>query len=311
MIRRVRPRMLGMEDGAGRAERGARRALGRATRRWRILPSIVVIGAQRAGSTSLFYALARHPHVARPATKEVHFFDDHFWRGPGWYRSFFPLSAWRERARRRHRDLIGVDATPSYLFHPAAPARAAATVPDARLLVILRDPVARAYSHYQQARRKKIERLPFPDALAAEERRLAGEEEKLLSDPRYRSFQHLHHSYVSRGLYADQLERWLPHFPRDRLHVIFAEEFFARPGDVYTEVIRFLGLPRWEPPDFPNWNPARYPELDDETRAWLAARFAGPNAKLSRLLGRELPWGGTAEPETSCPATATAAPSSR
>jgi hypothetical protein len=306
MIRSVRASTQRLEGAAGRAERGARRLAGRATSGRRVLPSIVIIGAQRAGTTSLFDALVRHPHAARPTTKEVHFFDENFWRGLDWYRSHFPLASWQKLARRRGRDAIGIDATPNYLLHPAAPSRAAATVPEARFVVLLRDPVARAYSHYQLTRRKKVERLSFREALAAEERRLAGQEERLVVDPRYRSFQHLHHSYVSRGLYADQLDRWLAHFPKDRLHVVFAEEFFARPHDVYAETIAFLGLPSWEPLDFPNQNAARYPEMDDEARAWLAERFAKPNERLSRLLGRRLPWE-AAEQSGSSPPNQTAA----
>jgi lipopolysaccharide transport system ATP-binding protein len=282
--------------GAGKAGRGARRLLGLATKRRRILPSGLLIGAQRAGTTSLFNALARHPDVARPAVKEIHFFDDEFWRGVDWYRSFFPLSARREWARRRGRDLVAIDATPYYLLHPAVPERVAATLPEARLVVLLRDPVARAYSHYQMMRRKKIERLSFPDAIAAEEKRLAGKEKRLLANPRRRSFQHLHHSYVARGLYADQLERWLAHFPRSSLLVVFAEEFFARPQEIYSKALAHLGLVPWEASDFPNLNPAQYPEIDAETRARLAARFAEPNERLSRLLGRALPWDGVEAP---------------
>jgi Sulfotransferase domain len=297
MIRGVQADPLRFLRAAERIERAPRRVVGLATKRWRILPSVLIIGAQRAGTTSLFYALARHPDVARPVRKEIHFFDADFWRGVDWYRSFFPLAAWQKLSERRGRDSVAIDATPNYLFHPAVPERAAAVLPDARLLVVLRDPIARAHSHYQQARRKNVERLSFPDALAAEERRLTGEEERVLADPRHRSFQLRHHSYVARGLYADQLERWLAHFPRSRLHVTFAEEFFAEPREVYAETIRFLGLSAWEPPDFPKRNAGQYSEMEEEARARLAARFAEPNERLSRLLGRELPWGeAAAEP---------------
>jgi Sulfotransferase domain len=216
---------------------------------------------------------------------------------------FFPLRVSREYARRRGGDLIGLDATPSYLFHPAVPERVAATLPEARLLVILRDPVDRAYSHYQHARRRNVEHLSFPDAVAAEEPRLAGEAERLASDPRYRSTRYLHRSYISRGLYAEQLERWLGHFRRSQLHVVLAEEFFVRPADVYAETIAFLGLPAWEPAEFPYSSPHSYPELDKATRAGLAERFAAPNARLSRLLGRELPWGMPRQPGSTSPST--------
>jgi len=140
------------------------------SRRRRGLPDFLVIGAQRSGTTTLFYDLCRHPQVAGSPVKEVHFFDHHFSRGVGWYRSFFPPTAAQERARRRGGELLGGEATPNYLFHPAAPERAAETVPHVRLIAILRDPVDRAYSHYRKSVERRVERLSFEAALAAEER---------------------------------------------------------------------------------------------------------------------------------------------
>jgi hypothetical protein len=248
-----------------------------ATRRARILPSFLLIGAQRAGTTSLFYYLRRHPHVARPVTKEIHFFDDGFWRGVDWYRSFFATSAQQRLARLRGGDLAAAEATPYYLFHPAVPERVAATIPSVRLVALLRDPVVRAYSHYRKMRRMGPERL-------------AGEEERLLADPRYRSSHHRRHAYVARGLYADQLERWLEHFAREQLLVLRSEDFFERPADVYAETLDFLWLRAWQPPDFEPRNPTSDPPLDPALRSRLEERFAEPNARLARLLGREMGW---------------------
>jgi Sulfotransferase domain len=236
------------------------------------------------------YSLRRHPHVARPATKEVHFFDDQYWRGVDWYRSFFATSAERRLARLRGGDLVAGEATPYYLFHPAVPERVAATIPSVRLVVLLRDPVDRAYSHYRKMRRMSLERLSFEDALDAEKDRLAGEEERLLADPRYRSNHHRRHAYVGRGLYADQLERWLTHFPRGQLLVLRAEDFFERPADIYAETLDFLGLRSWQPPDFEPRNPTSSSPLTPQLRARLEERFAEPNARLARLLGRDLGW---------------------
>lgn len=271
-------------------EKRVRPTLSRPTGRLRTLPTVLVIGAQRAGTSSMFYALSRHPCSARPLTKEIHFFDYQFHRGIDWYRSYFPLTAWRDLRRITGRDAFGIDATPYYLFHPAVPSRVAATIPDAKLVVLLRDPVARARSHYEWVRQANLEPLSFPDALAAEEDRLAGEEEQLLAKPRYRSHHHRRHSYVARGLYADQIERWLAHFPRSSLVVVVSEEFFARPREVYAETIAALGLPQWQPADFPRRNVGPERETNEEMQAWLAARFAEPNERLRRLLGRELPW---------------------
>jgi lipopolysaccharide transport system ATP-binding protein len=270
----------------------------RATRRARLLPSYLIIGAQRAGTTSLYDYLCQHPDVAGPTAakeeaewaKEIHFFDDRFWRGVDWYRSFFPLSATRVIARRRNRDLVGLEATPSYLYHPAVPARVAATLPDVRLIALLREPIARAYSHYQLMRRQGRESLSFEDALAAEEERLAGEEERLLADPRHSSEKYRDYGYVARGLYADQLERWFTHFPRDQLLVLSSQDLFARPAEVYTETLAFLGLRPWLQCDFVHRNLASYEPIDPALRARLEERFAEPNARLARLLNRDFGW---------------------
>ena len=159
-----------------------RRVVGRA----KILPSFLVIGAQRAGTTTLFDQLLLHPDLHGPvggrgevtwADKEIHFFDERFLLGPTWYRSFFPLTLQRRRARARGGDVVAGEATPYYIFHPLVPERVAVTIPDIRLIAVLRDPVERAYSHYQMMRRSKREELSFEDALEAEADRLASEAE--------------------------------------------------------------------------------------------------------------------------------------
>jgi hypothetical protein len=229
-------------------------------------------------------------------TKEVHFFDLNYWRGADWYRSFFP----------RRDDRLAGEATPYYLFHPAVPERIRETIPDARLVVLLRNPVDRAYSHYKKMRLMNIERRSFRKALAAEEGRLAGEEERLLADPRYRSKHHRRHAYVARGLYVDQLERWFAVFPRDRFLVLFSEDYFARPAEVYAEALDFLGLPPRRPEVHRAHNSISYQPLDPAVRAHLEERFAEPNARLARLLGRDV-W---AQSPSSARAAQSSSPSS-
>jgi hypothetical protein len=270
-----------------------------ATRRARILPSFLVIGAQRAGTTSLFQSLRRHPDITGPASldesvtwgKELHFFDEKSWRGIDWYRSFFPTSAKQRLVRLLGRDLLAGEATPYYMFHPAVPERVAAALPEVRLIALLRDPIERAYSHYQLMRRTGREKLSFEDALAAEEKRLAGERERLLSDPHFRGHHHRHRAYVGRSLYSDQLERWLAFFPREQLLVVRAEDFLARPSDIYAETLAFLGVRPWQPDDFEPRNRKSYAPIDPALRARLEERFAEPNERLARLLGRDFGWG--------------------
>jgi hypothetical protein len=275
----------------------------RATSRVRLLPSFLVMGTQ-AGAVSLFNALTRHADVAGPTAaledvawaKELHFFDQRFWRGVNWYRSCFPLLATRLIARRRGGDLIAGEATPAYLFHPAVPARVAATVPDVKLIALLRDPVDRAHAHYEWLRRTGLELLSFEEALLAEDERTAQEEEERTAreeapratgsrTPRYGQY-----AYVARGLYAEQLERWFACLPRDQFLILRAEDFEAQPADVFAEALSFLGLRTWRPRSFGTIDPTTPGHLDPAVRAQLVERFAEPNARLARLLDRDLGW---------------------
>jgi hypothetical protein len=288
---------------AKNALRPAARRFRIATRGARILPGFIIIGAQRAGTTSLFYYLRRHPEIRRPSSgdgsvdwpKELHFFDEHYARGLDWYRTFFPLAAERKLARMRGRNLVAGEATPYYLFHEAVPERVAASLPDVRLIALLRDPVERAYSHYQLMRRTGREKLSFAKAIAAEEKRLANQGLNQEAQTRNASgnrghHHHRHRAYLSRGLYADQLERWYAHFPREQLMVIRAEDFLSRPTEIYSEVLRFLGVREWQPTDFIARNRGSYAPIDPELRAHLEERLAEPNARLAALLGWERTW---------------------
>ena len=267
---------------ARKVARNAVWAFGRATSRWRPLPDFLVIGAQKAGTTALYAYLRWHPGITGPSWKEVSFFDRHWWRGEAWYRGQFPL-----RVGER---LVG-EASPSYLFHPLAPERARLLVPDAKLVALLRDPVDRAYSQYQHEVALGREPLSFEDALAAEDERLRGEVERLVADPRAFSRAWWDHSYVSRGRYAEQLERWLAVFPREQLLVVRTEDLGERPAETYASILSFLGADPHELPEYPRVFDRDYEPMRPETRAALAATFVEPNRRLESLLGRNLGWG--------------------
>lgn len=255
----------------------------------RVLPDFLIVGAQRAGTTYLYNNLAAHPCVAPALTKEVHFFDVWFGRGLGWYRQFFPLRAQRAFWRLRGRTLLAGEASPYYMFHPHAPRRAAATLPNARLIALLRNPVNRAFSHYNHSRRRGFETLAFAEALAQEDARLAGEEQRLIADERYVSDAHQNFSYRARGVYADQVARWLQYFPRDQLLVVPSERMYADPAGELGRIFAFLGLPAWQPELRPSRAPA-YTGMDADTRRSLHEFFAPHNARLYDLLGTRYDW---------------------
>jgi hypothetical protein len=236
------------------------------------LPDFVSIGAQKAGTSSIFGALRGHPGLRLPERKELHFFDRDHANGLDWYRDQFPGP-------------VTGEATPYYLFHPVALERLRAAVPAARLVVVLRDPRARAVSHYWHEVRLGHEDLPLGDALAAEEARLAGEEERIRADPAYRGWRHQHFSYVARGHYAPQLRRLLTLFPRSQVAVLRFEEVVADPRRHLDDLGRFLGVgPFPEGADLPAMNVGAYDPPSPEVARFLDERFAGWEASVAPVL---------------------------
>jgi hypothetical protein len=267
-----------------------------ATSRFRPLPDFIILGTKRGGTTTLYRSLLGHPWVvplvpAAQRIKGVHFFDRNFARGTDWYRSHFPSTAYAAsvRAIRGHPILSG-EASPYYLLHPLAPERAASVAPDARLIVLLRDPVDRAFSHYRDEVKLGHETLSFDAALDAEEARIRPELAKIASDPNYHSAIHEHFSYVSYGHYADQLRRWFTFFSREQLLVVLSEELFADPAEALRKVMRFLGLPPSRYPVPRRLNAAPTATLDPAVRARLETYYRPGVADLEDLLERRLLW---------------------
>jgi Sulfotransferase domain len=271
--------------------RGTVRTYGRATSSLRPLPDFLILGAQKAGTTALYAYLRWHPEITGPSFKEISFFDRHYARGETWYRAHLPARPrqWVARRRRGRWPEVG-EASPSYLFHPLAPERVAALLPEARLISVLRDPVDRAFSHYQHEVALGREPLAFEDALAAEDKRMRGEVERMLRDSSYFSEAWWNHTYAARGRYAEQLERWFALFPREQVLVLFSDDLLQQPAETYARVLDFLGVDSYELSSYPRIFSRDYSEMSPVTRSRLERVFAGANAELAELLGREPPW---------------------
>ena len=156
------------------------RTVGRLTARWRTVPDYLIIGTKRGGTTSLQQYLTAHPDVLEPkAAKASHYFDANFSKGWSWYRAHFPLQRWMDRERAAGRPVVVGEASPYYCFHPLALDRIAARVPDVKLIIVLRDPVERAWSHYSYEVARGNEDLSFADALDAEPARTAGAADRI------------------------------------------------------------------------------------------------------------------------------------
>ena len=245
-------------------------------------PDFVTIGTQRGGTTSLHAYLSAHPQVIAPATKELHFITDRYERGLDWYLGQFPGEL--------PPGITTGEATPYALFHPLAPGRLHEIAPAARLIVLLRNPVDRAYSHFLLERSRGEETLDFAAALDAELERMDGEEAHLARDPSYVSHPHKHASYMARGEYAQQLERWFSVFPREQILVVRSEDLYERSAEVFARVADFLGIDPDVTIPFAVYNQTSGPPLEPTIRRRLSEHFAPLNARLADLLGWDPGW---------------------
>ena len=254
------------------------------------LPDFLIIGAPKCGTTSLYYLLTEHPHILPAAAKELHFFNTHFDLGVEWYRQCFP--------RPRHKDgrsTITGEATPSYLFDLHAPERVAEVAPQARLVVLLRNPVDRAYSLYQMARRKGWETtVTFEEAVGGQQILRPPGKGETASESNDSLTLDEYSRYLSGGIYVDQLARWASFFRDEQMLVLRSEDFSERPRETLQRVLDFLGLPDWEPEASQlhkkHHRGGYVQEIQPATRRRLEEYFEPHNLRLYELLGVDFEW---------------------
>ena len=272
------------------AGKSALTGFGTMTASLRTLPDYLIIGVQRGGTTSLSRYLGSHPNVQSSTHKEIHYFDLNYGWGEAWYRGHFPTRGYRRLiAARKGLSLTG-EASPYYMFHPLAAGRAAEVLPSVRLIVMLRDPVERAISHYYHCRRRGVELLSLEEALDREAERLEGEEKRIEDEPGYDSPNHRFFSYVARGMYARQLRRWFDVFPREQVLVIESGRFRSEPEKGFANVLEFLDLPPFHLQEFKQHNAKEHEEADPATVERLASIFRPHNSELFDLLGTDFGW---------------------
>jgi len=261
-------------------------------------PTFIIAGSMRCGTSALNSYLREHPDVVVATTKEVHYFDEKFHLGFEWYSRQFPGA---------DRAVAVGEATPNYVFSAEAMGRIAKVLPSVRLIIMLRNPIDRAYSHYWHDRtRGKID-VPFAAVI---ERECAGAETET--------------AYIDRGRYLDQLDRVFRLFPRNAVLVSTFEELAQDPESVYATMCRFIGVSdEYQPAmlgtrvnaytEFRSLTvrklgkrlPGRarqvvgrlnqkqahveYPPMAPETRVRLSQVFADANRGLPELVGMQFP----------------------
>ncbi len=267
-----------------------------ATSGLRLLPDFLIIGTQRGGTTALYHYLRTHPCIKPATVTDTHFFERKFHKGLAWYRGHFPTRLERYYAERlRRQALLTGEASSSYLFYPHAPRRVAHILPHVKLIVLLRNPVDRAYSQYFHAVELGHETLSFEEAIEGEEERTARERTKIMRDENYYSDTYMHRSYLSRGIYVDQLRAWMSLFPREQFLILKSEDFYADPVSAFKQVSAFLGLPETEPrlkkEAYKQYSHNTYfTTMDAALRRRLSAYFEPHNARLYDFLGIDFGW---------------------
>ena len=241
-----------------------------------ILPDFLIVVAQKGGTSSLFAYLSQHPQVKLPQEKELHFFDLNYEKGVNYYKGLFPSKSYTQ---------ITGEASPYYLFHPHVPERVYKCCPNIKLIVMLRNPVDRAYSHYMMQKKRGYDNLQtFEEALNAEKERCYAELKKLEANPYFKSTSFQRFSYKTRGLYFKQIIHWLNYFSINQFLFIQSEEFFNHTTRVLRRVYNFLNVRYELPLDLTAKNVNDYPPMNSNTKDYLKPYFAKENEQLVTLL---------------------------
>lgn len=271
------------------------------SRRERQMPAFLIIGAMKAGTTSLFRYLCGHPQINSPIVKEIDYFNFNWSRSTNWYAAHFSA------ATDLNPGMITGEASAGYLVHPRAASRAQECIPDARIIVLLRDPVTRSLSQYFHQRRIGLEERPIDEALfspvahttfdlpadqeLAWHSALNSGARPSASAARLLASCPMHHAYVTGSRYADHLPAWLDQYGRDRVLILRSEDLFREPQRQFSKTLEFLNLDIITPNNMPAHNIGKYSQtVAAEILAKLRDEFAEPNRRLYTLLGDDFGW---------------------
>ena len=257
-----------------------------------VLPDFIIFGVSRSGTTSLYQYLAQHPNIEPCVVKEPRFFDMYYHRGLNWYRMNFP-SKWQKLVsyKLKHKKFITGEASGAYLQNPHAPKRVHDLNPNMKLILLLRNPVDRAFSHYKRKVKNGSEKLSFEEVIDQEEKRIKGEQEKMEKNGDY--YSPIYHSlaYLTTGLYATRLKRWLKYFSMKQILVLENGEFLRDPETVYNQAIEFLGLPKWKLSKYEKFSKQKLSmDMDPKTREKLIEYCKPYNEELYSLIGKRFDW---------------------
>jgi hypothetical protein len=250
-------------------------------------PDFFIIGAQKSGTTSIFkYISDLATNFKEPERKELYFFTEHYHKGMFYYKSKFPLIFGRK--------FITGEATPDYLLFPGAPQRIYKHFPKAKIVIILRNPSERAYSQYtfqnNSDKTRAYDPLSFEEAIELEQ---SGERYHQKDKDSF-SYNYKYYSYIARGMYYDQIQRWLLHYPKEQLLVVELGELNDDPKKQVARIFDFIGAENksLESYEFKpaNSSPNKDKKLSTATKQNLNKLYKSENEKLFKLVDKRFDW---------------------
>jgi tetratricopeptide (TPR) repeat protein len=239
------------------------------------VPNFIIIGCQRCGTTSLYTYLAQHPQILTPIKKEMDFFSWHFERGIDWYLAHFPPMPPGEQ-------FLTGEASPSYFDSREAPERLYSLFPEAKLIVLLRNPVDRAISQFYRLTDLNWEARSLDRVISDEIERLNQNPEYIIGEEPG--------NYLARGRYIEFIKNWRTFFPREQLLILKSEDFYAGAATTVKQVLEFLDLPEYQLSEYQNANPGSYQPVNKSIRDWLRDYFLPYNQQLEEYLSTNFNW---------------------
>ena len=257
----------------------------------RILPDFLVIGVGRGGTTSCFHYLSQHPSIIGSAYDEIGFFDENFHLGLNWYRSMFPTKFLKKKIAKRFGKCLTYDVTPSYIWKPWAARRIKELISGIKLIAVLRNPVDKAYSHYNSKMQVEGDTKTTFEEMVEEDIKTFQkfENTNLIIDDEYFS-NHIEKSPLGRGLYAQQLKIWFELFDPKQILILTSEELSTETNKTMNKIFQFLDLPDYEIPDTAKRSTGNYTNMKMDTRKKLISFFSKYNQDLFKLSNQEFDW---------------------
>ena len=253
----------------------------------RVLPDFFVIGSGRTGTTSLYHYLDQHPSLSKSAYDELGYFDDNYHLGLSWYRSLFPSIFTKYLIKLKTNNFMTYDVTPSYVRRPWNAKRIKKLFPDTKLIVILRNPVDRTYSHYHLAEQFGETRT-FEEIVKEDMDNILNWNVDLKDDNYFAN--KVEKSFLARGFYAEQLSIWFKLFSKNQIMIVSSEQLASDTKNTMNSIFQFLNLPKFEIPNTKKVNVSQYSKMNSSTRKLLINFFKPYNKSLYNFLNVNFEW---------------------